>query len=136
MTITRISPGVWELRTRHGTLIATGDLYTIVTLWARLRRHARLRSPTGSSRRSTAARASSAPATTTANAAHAPAPPAARKPVAATAARVLRTQAIAHAGRGMGSPQPHRTGRPAIKPMRTPPPRAGRSTTRSRSGRR
>ena len=37
MTITRISPGVWELRTRHGTLIATGDLYTIVTLWARMR---------------------------------------------------------------------------------------------------
>jgi hypothetical protein len=36
MTITRISPGVWELRTRHGTLIATGDLYTIVTLWARM----------------------------------------------------------------------------------------------------
>ena len=27
MTITRISPGVWELRTRHGTLIATGDLH-------------------------------------------------------------------------------------------------------------
>jgi hypothetical protein len=38
MTITRISPGVWELRTRHGTLIGTGDLYTIVTLWARMRR--------------------------------------------------------------------------------------------------
>jgi hypothetical protein len=38
MTITRISPGVWELRTRHGTLIATADLYTIVTLWTRIRR--------------------------------------------------------------------------------------------------
>jgi hypothetical protein len=36
--ITRISPGVWELRTRHGTLIATGDLHTVVTVWAKLRR--------------------------------------------------------------------------------------------------
>jgi hypothetical protein len=38
MTITRISPGVWELRTRHGTLIATGDLHTVVNVWANLRR--------------------------------------------------------------------------------------------------
>ena len=38
MTITRISPGVWELRTRHGTLIATGDLHTVVNVWAMLRR--------------------------------------------------------------------------------------------------
>ena len=38
MTITRISPGVWELRTRHGTLIATGDLHSVVNAWARLRR--------------------------------------------------------------------------------------------------
>ena len=38
MTITRISPGVWELRTRHGTLIATGDLHTVVNVWAKLRR--------------------------------------------------------------------------------------------------
>ena len=35
MTITRISPGVWELRTRHGTLIATGDLHTVVNAWAK-----------------------------------------------------------------------------------------------------
>ena len=35
MTITRISPGVWELRTRHGTLIATGDLHTVVNVCAR-----------------------------------------------------------------------------------------------------
>jgi hypothetical protein len=38
MTITRISPGVWELRTRHGTLIATGDLHTVVDVWAKLHR--------------------------------------------------------------------------------------------------
>ena len=38
MTITRISPGRWELRTRHGTLIATGDLHTVVNVWAKLRR--------------------------------------------------------------------------------------------------
>jgi hypothetical protein len=38
MTITRISPGVWELRTRHDTLIATGDLHTIVNMWAKQRR--------------------------------------------------------------------------------------------------
>ena len=38
MTITRVSPGVWELRTRHGTLIATGDLPTVVEVWATLRR--------------------------------------------------------------------------------------------------
>lgn len=38
MTITCISPGVWELRSRHGTVIATGDLYTVVKVWAKLRR--------------------------------------------------------------------------------------------------
>jgi hypothetical protein len=38
MTITRISPGVWELRTRRGTLIATGDLHVVVNVWAKLRR--------------------------------------------------------------------------------------------------
>lgn len=38
MTITCISAGVWELRSRHGTLIATGDLYTVVKAWAKLRR--------------------------------------------------------------------------------------------------
>jgi hypothetical protein len=40
MRITRVSPGVWELRTRHGTLIATGDLPTVVEVWAPLRRDA------------------------------------------------------------------------------------------------
>ena len=43
MTITRISPGVWELRTRHGTLIATGDLHTVVNVWAKTRRDGRSR---------------------------------------------------------------------------------------------
>ncbi len=38
MTITRIAEGCWELRTRYGTLVATGDLYTVVKVWARLRR--------------------------------------------------------------------------------------------------
>jgi hypothetical protein len=38
MTITRINPGVWELRTRHGTLIATGGLHAVVNVWAKLRR--------------------------------------------------------------------------------------------------
>jgi hypothetical protein len=37
MTITRTAAGVWELRTRHGILIGTGDLYAVVTLWARMR---------------------------------------------------------------------------------------------------
>lgn len=41
MTITYISPGVWELRSRHGTVIATGDLYTTVKVWAKLRRDGR-----------------------------------------------------------------------------------------------
>ena len=41
MTITHISPGVWELRTRHGRLIATGDLHTVVNAWANLRRDGR-----------------------------------------------------------------------------------------------
>ena len=45
MRITRVSPGVWELRTRHGTLIATGDLPTVVEVWATLRRD-RQTSPT------------------------------------------------------------------------------------------
>jgi hypothetical protein len=39
MTISRTTAGEWELRTRHGVLIGTGDLYTVVTLWARMRRH-------------------------------------------------------------------------------------------------
>ena len=38
MTITRIAEGCWELRTRYGTLITTGDLYTVINVWARLRR--------------------------------------------------------------------------------------------------
>ncbi len=38
MTIARVTDGCWELRSGHGTLIATGDLYTVVTMWARLRR--------------------------------------------------------------------------------------------------
>jgi hypothetical protein len=50
MTITRIRPGVWELHTRHGTLIATGDLYTIVTLWARMRRDGWCEIPYGQQR--------------------------------------------------------------------------------------
>lgn len=33
MTIARIGPGLWELRSRHGALFGTGDLYTVVTLW-------------------------------------------------------------------------------------------------------
>jgi hypothetical protein len=47
MTITRLSPGVWELRTRHGTLIATGDLHTVVNAWAMLRRDGRSDLPYG-----------------------------------------------------------------------------------------
>lgn len=38
MTITRIAPGLWELRNRHGAPFGTGDLDTVVTLWARMRR--------------------------------------------------------------------------------------------------
>ncbi len=38
MTITRTADGCWELRTRHGTLVATGDLYTVINAWARMRR--------------------------------------------------------------------------------------------------
>lgn len=38
MTITRRSDGIWELRTREGTLLGTGDLYSMVTLWTRMRR--------------------------------------------------------------------------------------------------
>jgi hypothetical protein len=38
MTITRTADGCWELRTRYGTLIATGDLYTLINTWARMRR--------------------------------------------------------------------------------------------------
>jgi hypothetical protein len=34
MTIARIGPGLWELQSRHGALLGTGDLYTVVTLWA------------------------------------------------------------------------------------------------------
>jgi hypothetical protein len=40
MTIAWIGPGLWELRSRHGTLFGTGDLYTVVTLWARMHREA------------------------------------------------------------------------------------------------
>jgi hypothetical protein len=37
MTIARIGPGdLWELHTRHGTLIATGTLYQMICLWARM----------------------------------------------------------------------------------------------------
>ena len=71
MTITRISPGVWELRTRHGTLIATGDLHTVVNVWVKLRRDGRSDLRYGHPRadgRST----SNAPAGTTADAARAP----------------------------------------------------------------
>ncbi len=38
MTITRTAEGCWELRTRHGTLLATGDLYTVINACARMRR--------------------------------------------------------------------------------------------------
>ena len=38
MMITRIGPRVWELRSRHGAPFGRGDLYTVVTLWARMRR--------------------------------------------------------------------------------------------------
>ena len=38
MTITRVAPGVWELCTRHGQLVARGDLCAVVTVWARMRR--------------------------------------------------------------------------------------------------
>ena len=38
MTITRTADGCWELRTRYGTLVATGDLYTVINAWARMRR--------------------------------------------------------------------------------------------------
>ncbi|MGH3263822.1 MAG: hypothetical protein ACRDNS_17720 [Trebonia sp.] len=47
MTITRTNWGVWELRTRHGTLLGTGDLYSVVTLWAQMRRHGRSDVPYG-----------------------------------------------------------------------------------------
>jgi hypothetical protein len=36
MTIARIAPGRWELRTRYGTLICTGSLSEIVCLWSRM----------------------------------------------------------------------------------------------------
>jgi hypothetical protein len=38
VTITRRRDGTWELRTREGTLLGTGDLYWMVTLWTRIRR--------------------------------------------------------------------------------------------------
>lgn len=38
MTITRNQNGHWELRTRYGTLVATGDLTTVINTWARMRR--------------------------------------------------------------------------------------------------
>ena len=76
MTITRISPGVWELRTRHGTLIATGDLHTVVNVWAKLRRDGWSDLPLRPPSRRSAGRQSNAPAGTTADAA--PAPPANR----------------------------------------------------------
>ena len=38
MTIARIGPGLWELRSRHGALFGTGDLFAVVRLWARMRR--------------------------------------------------------------------------------------------------
>ncbi len=37
MTIARIGPGdLWELHTRHGTFIASGTLYQMIRLWARM----------------------------------------------------------------------------------------------------
>lgn len=40
MTLSRIGPGdLWELHTREGTLVATGSLYQMICLWARLVRH-------------------------------------------------------------------------------------------------
>jgi len=38
MTIARIGSGLWELRSRHGALFGTGDLFAVVRLWARMRR--------------------------------------------------------------------------------------------------
>ena len=72
MTITRISPGVWELRTRHGTLIATGDLHTVVNVWAKLRRDGWSDVAHGHPRADGRRRQSNAPAGTTADAARAP----------------------------------------------------------------
>jgi len=37
VTITRNQNGHWELRTRYGTLVATGDLTTVINTWARMR---------------------------------------------------------------------------------------------------
>jgi hypothetical protein len=40
MTLARIGSGdLWELRTRHGTFIATGTLYQMICLWARMVRN-------------------------------------------------------------------------------------------------
>ena len=37
MTVTNVGPGdLWQLCTRDGTLIATGTLYKLICLWARL----------------------------------------------------------------------------------------------------
>jgi len=38
MTIIRVGPGVRELRGHHGDIYGRGDLYTMVTLWVRLKR--------------------------------------------------------------------------------------------------
>ena len=47
MMITRIGPRVWELRSRHGAPFGRGDLYTVVTLWARMRREGWCDTPYG-----------------------------------------------------------------------------------------
>ena len=38
MTITHRPDGAWELRTREGQLVGTGELTAMVSLWARMRR--------------------------------------------------------------------------------------------------
>jgi hypothetical protein len=38
MTIARIGPSRWELRTRHGVLVSIGSLCEVVRLWSRLRK--------------------------------------------------------------------------------------------------
>ena len=38
MKITRIAPGRWELRSRHGTPLAFGTLCMVIAAWARLHR--------------------------------------------------------------------------------------------------
>jgi hypothetical protein len=47
MTITQIASGAWELRTRHGQLVARGDLHTVITLWAEITRRESANPPVG-----------------------------------------------------------------------------------------